>query len=83
MSDHHRLSQEIAVMKNDLDYIKKHLGEINTKLDKKYVTKEEFEQVRSDYVKRSEFHPVRKIVYGIIGIILAAVAIAIIGMVIP
>lgn len=70
-------------MKNDLDYIKKHLGEINHKLDKKYVTKEEFESVKSDYVKRAEFTPIKKIVYGMIAVILTAITIAGIGMIIP
>lgn len=48
-----------AVMRNDIGYIKRELVTINTKLD-------------SNYVPRSEFIPVRNLVYGLVGLILTA-----------
>ena len=51
---------EIALIGNDIEYIKKEIEEINEKLDKKYVTKIEFE-------------PIKRIVYGVVGIILTGV----------
>ena len=59
----------IALMAQDIRYIKEDVTEIKLKLEKDYVTREEFE-------------PIKKVVYGLIGLILVAVVSAIIGLVI-
>jgi len=60
---------ELAVMANDVRRIKTDVIEIKQRLDSKYVTKEEFD-------------PVKKLVYGIVALILTAVMGALLGMVI-
>lgn len=51
---------QIAVMANDLGYVRKAVDSLNEKIDNNYVTKEMFE-------------PIQKIVYGLVGLILIAV----------
>ena len=60
---------KLAVMATDIQYIKKEVTEINHKLSK-------------DYVTRVEFEPLKKVVFGMIGLILTGVVSAVIFMVI-
>ena len=62
-------SKSILIFGNDLKYIQNDISEIKTKLDQKYVTKEEFD-------------PVKKIVYGLVSLILIAVVGALIALVV-
>jgi hypothetical protein len=50
-------------------------------LSQHYATKAELIEVKASSVDRLEFEPVRRIVYGVVSIILAAVAAGIIGLV--
>jgi hypothetical protein len=59
----------LALISKDIDYIKRDVAEIKTKLE-------------ADYVTQEEFSPVKKIVYGLVSIILVAVAGALIGLVV-
>ncbi len=52
-----------------LEYIKRDIAEIKEKLDQKYVSKEEFE-------------PIKRIVYGLVGIVLTGVVVSIINVVV-
>lgn len=52
---------QIAVMRNDVRRIKEDVKSILTKLDTKYVT-------------TAEFDPVKRLVYGLVGLVLVAVA---------
>ena len=61
--------EKMAVMANDITYIKKEVTEINQKLSHEYVTKIEFE-------------PLKKVVYGLIALILTAVVSGILAVVI-
>ena len=58
----------IAVMSTDIKYIKKSIGEIKACL-------------KDDYVKKTEFDPVKKIAYGLVSLVLVIVVSAIIGTV--
>ena len=58
-----------TLIKNDIEYIKTDVEDINAKLDSHYVTK-------------AEFDPVRNIVYGMVGVILLAVIGALVALVI-
>lgn len=58
----------LAVMANDIGYIKADLAEIKEKLE-------------GDYVRTSDFEPIKKIVYGMVGLILASVLTAIVSLV--
>ena len=60
---------ELAVMQNDLTYIKEKLTTLDTKISNGYVTKEEFE-------------PIKKIVYGVVSLILVAVVGALVALVV-
>lgn len=62
-------SGDIGIIQKDIEYIKRDVSEIKQKLDKDYVTKEEFD-------------PVRKVVYGLISVILLAVVGALVGLVV-
>ena len=59
---------DIAVMKNDLSYIKREVIDIKV-------------LVQQEYVTRAEFDPIKKIVYGLVGIILTGVAGALLTLV--
>lgn len=60
---------KLAVLQTDMNYIKEKLNDIDTKVSSGYVTKEEFE-------------PIKKIVYGMVSIILTAVIGAIVVLVV-
>ena len=59
----------LAVIQNDISYIKESLDEIKTSTEKKYVTKEDFD-------------PVKRIVYGLVALILVGVVGALLALVI-
>lgn len=60
---------KLAVMQNDLTYIKEKLNAVDNKVSSHYVSKEEFE-------------PVKNIVYGLVTLILVAVVGALIALVV-
>lgn len=53
----------------ELKYIRRDLDAINRKLDNNYVTK-------------SDFAPVKSIVYGMVGLMLTAIVVALLGIII-
>ena len=61
-------STKLAVIANDISYIKTEVQDIKQKLEADYITKQEFE-------------PIKKIVYGIVSLILVAVGGAIIKLI--
>lgn len=60
---------KLAVMQTDLTYIKEKLNAVDQKVSTHYVSKEEFE-------------PIRKIVYGMVSLILIAVVGALVALVV-
>lgn len=60
---------QIALIQNDLTYIKEKLNAVDIKVSNHYVSKEEFE-------------PIKKIVYGMVSLILVAVVGAIVALVV-
>ncbi|MBU0847062.1 hypothetical protein KKH23_07700 [Patescibacteria group bacterium] len=60
---------KLAVIANDITYIKKEVEDISEKLEDNYIT-------------RQEFDPVKKVVYGIIAIILTSVMAALVALVV-
>ena len=68
MATQRKQSNNIDVIANDISYIRDDLVEIKSTLKGSYVTKEEFE-------------PIKKIVYGLVGLILIAVVGALMGLV--
>lgn len=62
------LEIKIAVIQNDVDYLKGRVDEISQKLDEKFVT-------------QTEFDPIRKLVYGIVALILTSVVGAVLAVV--
>lgn len=60
---------KLAVIQNDLTYIKEKLNAVDQKVSTHYVSKEEFE-------------PIRKIVYGVVSLILIAVVGALVALVV-
>jgi hypothetical protein len=61
------------VLCNDLTYIRKDVAEIKEKLEGSYITKMEFE---------TKFDPVKKIVYGMVAVVLLGVAGALVALVV-
>lgn len=59
---------KIAVIANDVKHIRGEVTEIKKKLDEDYVTK-------------TEFDPIKRLVYGVVSVILIAVASAIMGVI--
>jgi hypothetical protein len=60
---------KLAVIQNDLTYIKEKLNAVDNKVSSHYVSKEEFE-------------PIKKIVYGVVSLILIAVVGALVALVV-
>jgi thiosulfate reductase cytochrome b subunit len=60
---------ELAIIANDIKHIRLEVDNIKNRLDDKYVTK-------------TEFDPVKKVVYGIISLILVAVVGGLLGLII-
>jgi ABC-type phosphate transport system permease subunit len=60
---------KIAVMQTDIKYIKETVDELNTKLESKYVTQDEFD-------------PIKKLTYGLVALILTSVVGTVISIVV-
>jgi len=60
---------ENALIKKDLEYIKKRLDHIDNKLEGQYIT-------------RVEFEPIQRLVYGMVGLILVSVIGALVSLVV-
>lgn len=60
---------KLAVIQTDVTYIKEKMNAIDSKVSSGYVTKEEFE-------------PIKKIVYGVVSLILVAVIGALVALVV-
>lgn len=69
MADDRTDNVKLAVIQNDLAYIKEKMNAIDTKVSSGYVSKEEFE-------------PIKKIVYGVVSLILVAVVGALVALVV-
>jgi hypothetical protein len=67
--DIYRLSENLAVATEKIDTIKIDVNDIKTKLEREYVTQDQFD-------------PVKKIVYGLVSLILVAVVGALIALVV-
>ncbi len=59
----------LALLQNDMSYMKDKIDSIDTKVSNHYVTKEEFQ-------------PIKMVVYGLVGLILVAVVGALIALVV-
>lgn len=62
-------SGKLDVIANDISYLKDDVREIKAQISSNYVTKDQFE-------------PVRRLVYGVVGIILTAVIVALVALVV-
>lgn len=69
MTDSNGNRTKLAVIQNDITYIKEKLNSVDEKVSNHYVTKEEFD-------------PVKKLVYSVVGIILIAVVGALTSLVV-
>lgn len=69
MANENNNQVKLAVLANDMSYVKDKLDSIDNKVSSHYVSKEEFE-------------PIKKIVYGLVGLILVAVVGAVLSLVV-
>lgn len=60
---------KLAVIANDIQYIKGDMAEIKR-------------MQQTNYVSRDEFEPIKRIVYGVVGLILVAVVGAVVSLVV-
>lgn len=65
----HKEDTQIAVMANDISYIKKSIDDMNSRLDHHYVTKDEFD-------------PIKKLVYGMVALVFSAIVTAVMTLVV-
>ena len=65
----HKEETQIAVMANDISYIKKSIDDMNSRLDHHYVTKDEFD-------------PIKKLVYGMVALVLSGIVTAVMTLVV-
>lgn len=68
-NENNRDDVTLAVIQNDLGYLKEKMNSIDNKVSSGYVSKEEFE-------------PIKKIVYGVVSLILIAVVGALVALVV-
>ena len=66
MTDNH---PSLEVIANDISYIKRDIVEIKGKLEKEYVTQDQID-------------PIKRIVYGLVSIILTSVVVGIVALVV-
>ncbi len=69
MTNKRNFAADLAVIATDISYIKQQINEIKQKLEGEYVTHDEFE-------------PIKKVVYGLVSLILVAVVGALLGLII-
>lgn len=62
------VATQIAVIANDINYIKTDIKDIKSKLE-------------SDYVTQEEFRPIRNLVYGMVSLVLTGVLGALVSLV--
>jgi len=67
---------DIAVMANKMDNIQCDVASVKTDI------KDIKESMEADYVSRTEFNPIQKIVYGMVGLVLLAVLGALVSLVV-
>jgi ABC-type phosphate transport system permease subunit len=60
---------DLRIMANDINYIRQSVDEVKANLQGNYVTKDQFD-------------PVKKLVYGLVGLILTAVVVGVLSLVI-
>jgi tetrahydromethanopterin S-methyltransferase subunit B len=70
------MKTQVALIKKDVEYLKKSMDRLEE------VVNEVKKNTEEHFVTKSEFQPVRMIVYGLVGLILTAVAGSLIGLVI-
>ena len=63
------LETTVAVILTKVEYIEKKVEQIEKRIERDYVTKEEFD-------------PIKRVVFGVVGLILLAVVAAVVGLVI-
>ena len=68
------LSQENAVndakIQKDIEYLTREVAKLT-------------KQVETNFVSKAEFEPIKKLVYGVVGLILTAVVVAVLTVIIP
>lgn len=76
---------KIAVMANDISYIKDKIDEITKNLDSQYAKKSEVDAVKQSFTdfREGEYKYVRALVFGFVSLILVAFAGVIIAFFIP
>lgn len=62
------LETKLDIIANDIKYIQQDMQEIK-------------QQIAANYVTKDQFEPVRKLVYGVVGILLTAMVVAMINLV--
>lgn len=67
---------DTALLKKDLEYIKGEVGDVKNEMGSLR------KDIREGYTSKTEFEPVQRLVYGMVGIILVAVVGALIALVI-
>lgn len=70
------LDTKVAVILNDVGHIREEIGDIKMDLQ------EQRKEAKENYIRKEEFDPVKRIVYGLVGLILVAVVGAIIALVV-
>ncbi len=70
--------EELAI---HVQYIKDKIDELSLKMDNHYVSKEEFDHLKKDFVRIEEFTPVKKLSYWIAGVGGTVVAASIIWLI--
>lgn len=64
-----QLTTDVAVILSKVEYIEADVKSVKTKLE-------------DDYVTQDQFEPVKKVVYGLVSIILVAVVVALVALVV-
>jgi hypothetical protein len=84
MSSQYSTKEELMQVKQDYQNIRNDIKELSSKMDSRdtlYATKDELKTLTNDVVRKDQFDPVRRVVYGLVGLTLLAVFTAIVNFV--
>jgi tetrahydromethanopterin S-methyltransferase subunit B len=76
MAKEQTVKTQVALMKKDIEYIRRSLDDLNG------TVKDVKKNTEMNFVTKAEFTPVRQIVYGMVGLLLTAVVGALISLVV-
>lgn len=78
----YRIDERVSFLANDFALFKADIHRLIIDMEKRFVSKDEFQPLKDGFVSRDEFQPVKLLVYGLVGLIMVAVIGGILALVV-